>query len=44
MGARYSAGLPEPADRDPVAGIVYVLSLALFAAAPWLLARRINRR
>jgi hypothetical protein len=32
------------AGRDPVAGTVYVLSLVLFAAAPWLLARRIDRR
>lgn len=28
------------ADRDPVSGSAYLASLALFAAMPWLLARR----
>lgn len=28
------------AERDPVAGSVYVLMLAVFAAMPWLLGRR----
>lgn len=40
LGLRGLSPIESLADRDPVSGVAYYVSLLLFAAMPWLLARR----